>query len=227
MHMEADGTVLEPNPTGSVFVNTPGRCDIQIEGELDVQLDRFGRSTGRGVGSGEGCIGGLHRKPVSAQSLHISPTLRPSIAGSAYVCPHSAEEPWITRYPFTEGLTLADTEAMGTVDPAPQGEVMTMQEMWDDVEKLFEKLTGKALRSKGKTSLDDCKAQIAKLQQPADADAAPAPTKRSAGAKTKSFAMDMLHCVKLLGGVAAQGGSMVRASRQRGVYRSFRRADVY
>lgn len=100
------------------------------------------------------------------------------------------------------------------VDPAPQGEVMGMQDMWDDVEKLFEKLTGKALRSKGKTSLDDCKAQIAKLQQPAgeDADAAPAPTKRSGGAKAKSYAMDMLHCVKLLGGVAAQGGSIVRAS---------------
>lgn len=101
---------------------------------------------------------------------------------------------------------------MGSVDPAPQGEVMAMQDMWDDVEKLFERLTGKALRSKGKTSLDDCKAQITKLQQPADADAAPAPTKRSGGAKAKSYAMDMLHCVKLLGGVAAQGGSMVRAS---------------
>ncbi|KAK3319420.1 nacht and tpr domain-containing protein [Apodospora peruviana] len=96
---------------------------------------------------------------------------------------------------------------MGTVDPTPQGEVMAMQEMWDDVESRFEKLAGKPLRSKGTTSLDDCKAQIAKLQRPADADTAPA--KRSGTAKTKSFAMDMLHCVKLLGGVAAQGASIV------------------
>lgn len=84
---------------------------------------------------------------------------------------------------------------------------VSMKELWDDAEKRFRRDTGMDLRSKGKTSFDDCLDKIARLQVPAGADAPP--TKASGTEKAKEVGLGILSFLKLLGGVAAEAADMV------------------
>ncbi|KAM7203284.1 Nacht and tpr domain containing protein [Rhypophila sp. PSN 637] len=82
----------------------------------------------------------------------------------------------------------------------------SMKELWDDAERRFLRDTGMELRSKGKTSFDECLAKIAKLQEPPGVDE---PAGKPSGVeKAKEIGLSVLSFLKLLGGVAAQAADM-------------------
>ncbi len=85
---------------------------------------------------------------------------------------------------------------------------LTIQEMWTDVSDRFEAETGMSLRLKPAKTLRDCIDAVEKRQLPPAASESKAAV--SGAEKAKSFGLDVLHCLKLLGGVAAQGADMVR-----------------
>ncbi|KAK4215813.1 Nacht and tpr domain protein [Rhypophila decipiens] len=82
----------------------------------------------------------------------------------------------------------------------------SMKELWDDAERRFLRDTGMELRSKGKTSFDECLAKISKLQEPPGVDE---PAGKPSGVeKAKEVGLSVLSFLKLLGGVAAQAADM-------------------
>jgi hypothetical protein len=98
----------------------------------------------------------------------------------------------------------------GPKDDINRTQVSTMKEMWKDVEVRFKNLTGKQLNSKPMKTLNDVIAKIEKCHHPGHASSS---DKASGVSKAKDYGRNILHCLKLLGGVAAQGLEKVRLPR--------------
>ena len=80
----------------------------------------------------------------------------------------------------------------------------SLPELWKEAEARFQRRTGKALRLSPAKTLEDVRKEI-ESQQAED------PWKKEEAKKTaKDFSMTALQCLKLLGGVAAQGAAIVR-----------------
>ncbi len=87
-----------------------------------------------------------------------------------------------------------------------EGKTSDLTIEWKDVAMKFEAFTGKSLRLELAKTLNDCIDAIEKRQLPP---ATVGPKAASGIEKAKSFGPDILHCLKLLGGVAAQGADML------------------
>ena len=83
----------------------------------------------------------------------------------------------------------------------------SLQQLWKEAQKRFFALTGKSLSNTAHKSLDDITKEI---ERSADADTSNDDDDRKT--KTKQACMNVLYCLKLLGGVAAQGAAIVRSA---------------
>ena len=82
-------------------------------------------------------------------------------------------------------------------------EKATLQQMWTEAMTVFERRTSQTLNLRPPKTLDDVRRQIE--SQPVQY----APDNQSWSRTAKNASMNVLYCLKLLGGVAAQGASMV------------------
>lgn len=90
----------------------------------------------------------------------------------------------------------------------PKMEKMSLKDIWDDAEDRFQKLTGKVLRVNPPKTLDSVRKEIEALQARMPSDDTDLKT------RAKETCMNVLNCIKLLGGVAAQGAAIVSPSNQ-------------
>lgn len=81
-----------------------------------------------------------------------------------------------------------------------------MDQLWRDVQLRFQANTGKQLNFKPPKTLNDCIEAIENRHLLVTPNAS---TKKPGVDKAKEYGMDILHCVKLLGGVASQALGMV------------------
>lgn len=96
---------------------------------------------------------------------------------------------------------------MDAEDGAYKAQDLTMKSMWQDASARFADRTGLSLDLKPPKTLDDCVGVIEKRQQPVMANSSFNTSSRTE--KAKEFGIDIIRCLKLLGGVAAQGADMV------------------
>ncbi|EXA35873.1 hypothetical protein FOVG_12995 [Fusarium oxysporum f. sp. pisi HDV247] len=83
-------------------------------------------------------------------------------------------------------------------------EDLTMEQLWDEAAERFLVRTGKGLNRKPPMTIDDVRKQIESRTDPATyIDAANTPKHK------KDIGLNILECLKLLGGIAAQGASVV------------------
>ncbi|KAI1023732.1 hypothetical protein LB504_005215 [Fusarium proliferatum] len=81
---------------------------------------------------------------------------------------------------------------------------LNMEQLWDEAAKRFLARTGKALNRKPPMTIDDVRKQIeSRTDQTTDTDAS------NTLKHKKDIGLNILECLKLLGGVAAQGASVV------------------
>lgn len=83
----------------------------------------------------------------------------------------------------------------------------TMDQLWEDVSARFHQRTGKSLDLKPARTLNDCIQEIEGTRQPTDD-----PAQKETHSRTdtaKEYGRNILQCLKLLGGVAAEGAAMV------------------
>lgn len=80
----------------------------------------------------------------------------------------------------------------------------SLQDMWTEAEEHFLSLTGKNLSVSPPKTLEDVRREMESQQ--AQYDAGDKDLVRNA----KNVSMNVLYCLRLLGGVAAEGASMVR-----------------
>lgn len=80
----------------------------------------------------------------------------------------------------------------------------TLDDMWKDARERFRSLTGQNLELSPPKTLEDIRKQIESQQS----DSSTAKEKDSKK-RSKEISLNALSCIKLLGGVAAQGASMV------------------
>ncbi|EWG48923.1 hypothetical protein FVEG_08568 [Fusarium verticillioides 7600] len=81
---------------------------------------------------------------------------------------------------------------------------LTMQQLWDEAAERFLARTGKGLNRKPPMTIDDVRKQIESRDDPnTNSDAA------STLKHKKDIGLNILECLKLLGGIAAQGASVV------------------
>ncbi|KAG5763416.1 hypothetical protein H9Q72_008480 [Fusarium xylarioides] len=86
----------------------------------------------------------------------------------------------------------------------PGAEDVTMQKLWDEAAERFLARTGKGLNRKPPMTIDDVRKQIESRADPTtDIDAA------NTLKHKKDIGLNILECLKLLGGIAAQGASVV------------------
>lgn len=83
----------------------------------------------------------------------------------------------------------------------------TMDHLWEDVSARFHQRTGKSLDLEPARTLDDCLQDIEMTQKQPDGPAQNGTHSRSEMAK--EYGRNILQCLKLLGGVAAEGAAMV------------------
>ena len=81
-------------------------------------------------------------------------------------------------------------------------EKQSLQDMWDDASNRFRKLTGKILTPGRRKTLDEVCEEM-EAQQSQD------PTDNDLNTRAKQIGINLLQGLKLLGGVVAQGVSMV------------------
>lgn len=81
----------------------------------------------------------------------------------------------------------------------------SLDDIWKDAIQRFNSLTNQDIKISPPKSLDDIKKQV-DSQQSDSSDQKEKDGKR----RTKDILLNVLQCIKLLGGVAAQGASMVR-----------------
>ncbi|KAI8309970.1 Cytochrome P450 monooxygenase easM [Colletotrichum sp. SAR11_59] len=87
------------------------------------------------------------------------------------------------------------------------GEDMSFREMWESASQRFETTTNQNFDLNSKVSLDDCLKKIENAQSPVeDRDRRDAPSRRD---KWKRHGLSTLRCLRLLGGVVAEGAGMV------------------
>jgi fungal STAND N-terminal Goodbye domain len=79
----------------------------------------------------------------------------------------------------------------------------TLQEMWEEAERNFERLTNKKLRDKKAKTLDDVLGEID--SRTVDDESGGAKVKKG----LKKLGKRILNCIQLLGGIAAKGAAMV------------------
>lgn len=83
-----------------------------------------------------------------------------------------------------------------------------MEELWDEAAKRFLARTGKGLNRKPPMTIDGVRKQIeSRTDQTTDTDALNTLKHR------KDIGLNILECLKLLGGIAAQGASVVTMFR--------------
>ena len=87
----------------------------------------------------------------------------------------------------------------------PYVEKQTLQQMWTEAMAQFEQHTGTVLNVRPPKTLEDITKQI-DIQQTSYAYDS---NEQDLKTRAKSASMNVLYCLKLLGGVAAQGASMV------------------
>jgi len=87
-------------------------------------------------------------------------------------------------------------------------EDLTMEQLWDEAAERFLARTGKGLNRKPPMTIDDVRKQIESRTDPTtDIDAA------NTLKHKKDIGLNILECLKLLGGIAAQGASVVTRLR--------------
>jgi hypothetical protein len=81
-----------------------------------------------------------------------------------------------------------------------------LKEMWKKLEERFKAKTGRDLKPKSTKTLEEIKKklELQESQIPPDE-----PEKKDAKRRAKDAGLDILYCLKLLGGLAAQGASIV------------------
>lgn len=84
----------------------------------------------------------------------------------------------------------------------------TLPDLWKEAEARFQRITGKSLKLSPPKTLEDVRKEI-EAQQTEDAT-----TQDFKSRVAKDFSMTALQCLKLLGGVAAQGAALVRLCLQ-------------
>ncbi|EFX01558.1 nacht and tpr domain containing protein [Grosmannia clavigera kw1407] len=94
------------------------------------------------------------------------------------------------------------------MDNADSQQDLSMAEMWQEAAVRFKERTGTTLSLKPAKTLDDCIAEIEKRQLPAPSLSTETVSTRD---KAKQYGINILRCLKLLGGVAAEGAEMVFA----------------
>jgi fungal STAND N-terminal Goodbye domain len=80
----------------------------------------------------------------------------------------------------------------------------TLPEIWKEAESRFQRITGKPLKLNPPKTLEDVRKEI---ESQRTGDIVKEDTKTRV---TKDFSMIALQCLKVLGGVAAQGAALVR-----------------
>lgn len=90
----------------------------------------------------------------------------------------------------------------------PGAGALSIQEMWEEASARFLQRTAKALKGQPPKSLDDLLAEVEKWQQE-DGTAATSDARHTRTAKAKESARDVLRSIRVLGGIAAQGGDLV------------------
>lgn len=83
----------------------------------------------------------------------------------------------------------------------------TMDQLWEDVSARFHQRTGRSLDVKPARTLKDCIQEIEVTRKPTDD-----PEQNGTHSKTetaKEYGRNILQCLKLLGGVVAEGAGMV------------------
>lgn len=83
----------------------------------------------------------------------------------------------------------------------------SLPDLWKEAEARFQSRTGKPLRRSPAKTLEDVRKEI-ESQQVESAKVLPV-EKEDAKTRAKAASMNALQCLKLLGGIAAQGASMV------------------
>ena len=94
-------------------------------------------------------------------------------------------------------VVVTGLSTMATIEKA------TLQQMWSEATKEFEERTSRVLNIHPPKTLEDVRKQIESQQAQYDSD------ERGLARQAKDASMNVLYCLKLLGGVAAQGASMV------------------
>jgi hypothetical protein len=89
------------------------------------------------------------------------------------------------------------------IQPITSMAEQTLPELWKEAEARFHRITGKPLKLSPPKTLEDVRKEI-ESQQTEDIVKEDAKTRA-----TKDFSMVALQCLKLLGGVAAQGAALV------------------
>ncbi|KAI1135342.1 hypothetical protein F5Y05DRAFT_416329 [Hypoxylon sp. FL0543] len=84
-----------------------------------------------------------------------------------------------------------------------QSEPSSMEEMWRDATIRFNEHTGMNVNIKPPKTLDDCIKELEKSRSPEESE------ETSGREKLKNYGISILRCLKLLGGVAAQGAETV------------------
>ena len=80
----------------------------------------------------------------------------------------------------------------------------SLPELWKEAEDRFSRRTGKALKLSPAKTLEELTKEI-ESQQKEDVG-----KKEDAKQRAKEFSLNALTCLKLLGGIASQGASLVR-----------------
>lgn len=80
---------------------------------------------------------------------------------------------------------------------------LSFKEMWEKAELRFQKITNKSLRASKKKSLNDVIKDLETRYADEDSDG------ESAKDRAKELIGNVLSCINLLGGIAAQGASIV------------------
>lgn len=80
----------------------------------------------------------------------------------------------------------------------------SMEEMWQDATVRFNERTGININVKPPKTLNDCIKELEATRAPIESDG------KKDAEKLEDYGINILRCLKLLGGVAAQGAEMVR-----------------
>lgn len=78
----------------------------------------------------------------------------------------------------------------------------SMEEMWRDATSRFNERTGMNVNMRPPKTLDDCIRELEKSGFPEESEG------KSGKEKLQDYGINILRCLKLLGGVAAQGADM-------------------
>jgi len=79
----------------------------------------------------------------------------------------------------------------------------SLKDLWDDAEKKFQKITKKSLKASSQKKLDDVLRELECKYAEKDSD------EESYKRQAKAMIQNVLTCIKILGGIAAQGASVV------------------